>query len=113
QDSNPFIKAWHPMDPWRIEEDIEFHAADFSGYYPEHLMQHAEAWRDYYLTHDQTAHYSFQKLCMQVLTWHRGGERWLTKYPAHIENLPALLNVFPDAVIVQTHRDPVEAVVSN
>jgi hypothetical protein len=112
QTANPYIRSWHPMDPWRIEEDIEIHAANFSGYYPEHLLQHAARWRDHYLAQDQTAHYEFQKLCMQVMSWHRPGERWLTKYPAHIENLPALLQVFPDAVLVETHRDPVGAVVS-
>lgn len=112
QSANPYIKSWHPMDPWRIEEDIEILAADFSGYYPEHLFQHAAQWRDYYVQHDQTQHYEFQKLCMQVMTWFRPGERWLTKYPAHIENIPALLNVFPDAVLVQTHRDPVGSVTS-
>ena len=112
QAANPYIKSWHPMDPWRIEEDIEILAADFSGYYPEHLLQHAAQWRDYYLQHDQTQHYEFQKLCMQVMTWFRPGERWLTKYPAHIENIPALLKVFPDAVLVETHRDPVGSVVS-
>lgn len=111
--SNPYLPAWHPMDPWRIEEDIEIHAADFSGYYPEHLFQHAAQWRDYYLDHDQTPHYEFQKLAMQVMTYFRPGERWVTKYPAHIENIPALLNVFPDAILVETHRDPVGAVLSN
>lgn len=110
--ANPYIHIWHPMDPWRIDEDIEIHAADFSGYYPEHLMQHAAGWRDYYLAHDQTPHYEFQKLCMQVMSWFRPRDRWVTKYPAHIENLPALLNVFPDAVLVETHRDPVGAVLS-
>jgi hypothetical protein len=109
---NPYLYAWHPMDPWRIEEDIEIHAADFSGYYPEHLYQHAAQWRDYYLQHDQAPHYEFQKLCMQVMSWFRPRERWVTKYPAHIENLPALLKVYPDAILVETHRDPVAAVVS-
>ena len=112
QAANPFLKSWHPMDPWRIEEDLEIQAADFSSYYPEHLLQHAAQWRDYYLRHDQTQHYEFQKLCMQVMSWFRPGERWLTKYPAHIESIPALLKVFPDAVLVETHRDPVGAVVS-
>lgn len=110
--ANPYIHAWHPMDPWRIEEDIEILASDFAGYYPEHLFQHAAQWRDHHLAQDQTEHYEFQKLCMQVMTWHRPGERWLTKYPAHIEHIPALLKVFPDAVLVETHRDPVGAVVS-
>jgi len=32
--------------------------------------------------------------------------RWLLKYPVHLRQLPALLDVYPDACIVQTHRDP-------
>jgi hypothetical protein len=32
--------------------------------------------------------------------------RWVLKYPAHLRWLPALLDVYPDACIVQTHRDP-------
>jgi len=32
--------------------------------------------------------------------------RWVLKYPAHLRNLRALLDVYPDACIVQTHRDP-------
>jgi hypothetical protein len=32
--------------------------------------------------------------------------RWLLKYPVHLRQLPALFDVYPDACIVQTHRDP-------
>jgi len=32
--------------------------------------------------------------------------RWLLKYPVHLRQLPSLLAVYPDACIVQTHRDP-------
>lgn len=32
--------------------------------------------------------------------------RWLLKYPVHLRQLPALFAVYPDACIVQTHRDP-------
>jgi hypothetical protein len=32
--------------------------------------------------------------------------RWVLKYPAHLRWLRALLEVYPDACIVQTHRDP-------
>ncbi|NLT29254.1 MAG: sulfotransferase [Propionibacterium sp.] len=110
--SNPYMPSWHPMQPWRIEEDIELHAQDFSGYYPEQLFQHAEQWRDYYLAHDQTPHYEYQKLVMQIMTHFRPKDQWVTKYPAHVENIPALLNVFPDAVLVETHRDPVASVQS-
>jgi hypothetical protein len=37
----------------------------------------------------------------------RGPERrWLLKYPAHLAHLETLLDTYPDACIVQTHRDP-------
>jgi hypothetical protein len=32
--------------------------------------------------------------------------RWVLKYPAHMRNLQVLLDTYPDACIVQTHRDP-------
>ncbi|MAE93947.1 MAG: sulfotransferase family protein [Deltaproteobacteria bacterium] len=32
--------------------------------------------------------------------------RWLIKYPVHLRQLPALFDAYPDACIVQTHRDP-------
>ena len=31
--------------------------------------------------------------------------RWLLKYPVHMGNLRALFKIYPDACIVQTHRD--------
>ena len=39
-------------------------------------------------------------------------KRWVLKNPSHLGALPALLEVFPDALVVQCHRDPVEAVAS-
>ncbi len=34
------------------------------------------------------------------------GRRWVLKYPAHLRWLREILDVYPDACIVQTHRDP-------
>ena len=39
-------------------------------------------------------------------------KRWLLKCPTHLWNLPALLDIFPDACIVMTHRDPVNSITS-
>jgi hypothetical protein len=33
-------------------------------------------------------------------------KRWLLKYPVHLRQLRALLTVYPDACVIQTHRDP-------
>jgi hypothetical protein len=40
------------------------------------------------------------------------GRQWVLKYPAHMRNLATLLDVYPDACIVQTHRDPAKVLPS-
>ena len=52
------------------------------------------------------------KKVVQVLTWFRGPNRWLLKCPQHMEQLPAVNAVFPDATIVLNHRDPVASIQS-
>ncbi len=38
--------------------------------------------------------------------------QWLLKSPAHLWHLDALATEYPDAIIVQTHRDPLVVVAS-
>lgn len=57
----------------------------------------------------------FLKLCLQYVQWQRGtaGKRpWLLKSPLHIGNLKSLFEVFPDATVIHTYRDPVVALPS-
>jgi hypothetical protein len=39
-------------------------------------------------------------------------KRWLLKAPHHMVEIDTLLEVFPDACIIQTHRDPLKAIPS-
>ena len=70
------------------------------------------AWRDFYFTLDQHAHYAYLKKVLQVLTFLRGPNRWVLKSPQHLEQIPALLATFPDATFAITHRDPVSVIQS-
>lgn len=54
--------------------------------------------------------YEFYKLQLQLLNWLRPGYQWVLKWPYHLWHLDTLLKTFPDAIIVQLHRDPVEAI---
>lgn len=65
-----------------------------------------------YQATDQTEGYRYFRKVLQTLQWLRGGERWVLKAPQHLEQLGPLLEVFPDATFVQTHRDPVSAIIS-
>lgn len=38
--------------------------------------------------------------------------RWVLKYPVHMRNLQAVFDRYPDACIVQTHRDPTKVIPS-
>ena len=63
--------------------------------------------------HDATPTYRDMKRILQAWQWQRGsGKPWVLKSPWHIGFLDALLEVFPDATIVQCHRDPYESVPS-
>lgn len=50
--------------------------------------------------------------CVQLIGSSEPEKRWLLKNPGHIANLHLLLAVFPDARVIQTHRDPAKAVPS-
>jgi len=50
--------------------------------------------------------YRFYLRQLQLLQWRCAGNHWVLKSPAHLQVLDALVQVFPDACIVQTHRDP-------
>lgn len=57
------------------------------------------------------AYQHFHK-CVQLIGSNEPEKRWLLKNPGHIDNLDLLLAVFPDAKVIQTHRDPARAVPS-
>lgn len=107
----PLFERMHEMTVDNVHEEIQLLAIDFSSMLFE-TMALMPTWRDYYLGHDQTPHYEYLKQVLQVLTWLRGGERWVLKSPQHCEQIRPLLNVFPDATFVVTHRDPVSVTAS-
>jgi Sulfotransferase family len=109
----PLLAAMHPMEPEHIHEELELMGPDFASYNFEWLTM-SPRWRDHYLGTDQTPHYEYLKRVLQLLQWQRkqAGKRWVLKCPQHLEQLPVLLKVFPDATVVFTHRDPVAVIQS-
>lgn len=107
----PHFDRMHEMTLDHAHEEIQLLAIDFSTMFMESMVT-LPAYRDWYLSHDQTAHYEYMKTCLKVLTFLRGGKRWVLKSPQHIEQIPAVLATFPDATVVFTHRDPVSVIAS-
>jgi len=61
---------------------------------------------------DMSRAYAWHKRLLQVLQWKLPNERWVLKAPLHLFGLDCLLETYPDARIVFTHRDPFDAMVS-
>ena len=61
---------------------------------------------------DLTPVYAYHKKVLQLLQWKNRGARWVLKCPAHLARLNFLFQVYPDARIVVTHRDPLRVMSS-
>ncbi len=56
--------------------------------------------------------YEYYRLQLQILQWRLPRGHWVLKSPAHLPHLDVLAGTFPDAAIVQLHRDPLKVVPS-
>ena len=59
-----------------------------------------------------TGAYRRHRRNVQLIGLNDAGRRWVLKNPSHLFALDALLAVYPDALVIQTHRDPRAAVAS-
>ena len=107
----PYFRRMHEMTVDHVHEEIQLLAIDMSTMLFE-TTACLPSWRDYYLSHDQTPSYTYLKKILQVMTWLRGGRRWVLKSPQHLEQFGPLVRTFPDATFVVTHRDPASVTVS-
>ncbi len=107
----PYFNRMHEMTVEHTHEEIQLLAIDFSTMFFETTAP-MPTWRDYYLSHDQGLSYAYLIKILKVLQWLRGGTRWVLKSPQHLEQFPTLVDSFPDATFVVTHRDPVSVTAS-
>jgi hypothetical protein len=107
----PYFNRMHEMTVDHAHEEIQLLAIDFSSMLFETTAP-MPTWRDAYRARDQRPSYAYLRRVLQVLQWLRGGSRWVLKSPQHLEQFPALLDTFPDATFVVTHRDPVAVTTS-
>jgi hypothetical protein len=75
-------------------------------------MYRVPSYRAWFLKQNLLPAYEYHHRFLQHLQNRGGAHRWILKAPAHMFAIPALLEVYPDAVFVQVHRDPLDAIVS-
>ena len=106
----PEFFAIHPVEADGYEEDVLLQDGSFMSPTVDATMPvpRYSAWLHQV---DQRPMYRYFRRLVQLLLWQRPGI-YLGKTPHHLENLPALLEVFPGAKVIVTHRDPAKVVPS-
>jgi hypothetical protein len=107
----PYFQRMYDIGTHHAHEEINLLAIDFSTMYFDTFAP-MPTWRQYYIDHDQRSHYTYLKTVLKVLQFLRGGDRWILKSPQHLEQFGPLIDTFPDATVLVTHRDPVSVVAS-
>jgi len=75
-------------------------------------MYYVPSYRRWFFQQDLQPAYRYHHRFLQHLQFRRAARRWILKAPTHMFALPSLLSVYPDALFVQTHRTPVNAMAS-
>ncbi len=107
----PLFPLMHEMTADARHEEIQLLAIEFSTmlFESSYFVPSYAAW---YKKSDQRPAYRYLRRCLQALQWLRGPKRWVLKSPQHLEQQRALIEIFPDATFVQTHRDPLRITAS-
>ena len=107
----PDMRAAHDMVADDVDECLEVLKQNFcsNNYGSTFRVPGYDAW---WSVQDEASSYRRFAQVLQLVGVDEPGEPWLLKNPGHISQLDVLLDLFPDACIVQTHRDPVQALAS-
>ena len=110
----PELMSIHPMDIQQPDEEVIILGQLFSSSMIEstYFVPDYAAWLS---KQDPRKAYEDLIEILQSLQWQdssRKGKSWVLKTPGHLMGLQTAIDVFPEAKIVMTHRDPVSTIPS-
>jgi hypothetical protein len=108
----PRANAVYPMRAWTPHECVAIHSytllsEEFA------MMCRVPSYEAFIREANFVPAYAWQKRFLQYLQLSYPTKQWILKSPDHVHTLEHLLTVFPDAVVIQTHRDPLEVLKSS
>jgi hypothetical protein len=108
----PGFTAFHPLGATLAQECVRITGSDFRSmiFQTQYRLPGYNRW----LLHeaDLAPAYRWHRRYLQHLQSRHHADGWLLKSPAHLWHLDALAAEYPDALVVQTHRDPLTVVAS-
>ncbi|MEM1114420.1 MAG: sulfotransferase [Pseudomonadota bacterium] len=107
----PEFKTMHPMGAQRAQECVALTSIDLTSmiYQVQFEVSSYDLW---VLEQEMRSALKWHRRFLQVLQWKCPGQRWALKSPQHLWHLQHIHREYPDALFVQTHRDPLKTLVS-
>ena len=108
----PHFRAMHPVGPQLAQECVRITGGAFrSMIFP--TQYRVPSYGGWLIDEaDLAPAYRWHRLVLQHLQSRTGAERWVLKSPGHLWALDALMAEYPDALLIQTHRDPLRIIAS-
>lgn len=107
----PELRVSHEVHADEVDECLNLLAQSFVSHYPATAIG-LPSYDRWWWEQDEAASYRRYADNLRLIGADAPARRWLLKNPGHITHLDALLAVFPDACVVQTHRDPAKCIPS-
>ena len=107
----PEFKTMHPMGAERAQECVAITSHDFTSMIYQ-VQFNVPTYDQWVADCDMSSALRWHRRFLQVLQWKAPGKRWALKSPQHIWHLEQVHRAYPDALFVQTHRDPVRVLIS-
>lgn len=107
----PEFRKIHPMAALFPQECIAIMSHSFvSDQFC--AMYDIPTYQSWLLTQDMKPAYKFHRQFLQHLQYGNPPRRFVLKAPAHLLTMETLFETYPDALVVQTHREPLEVLPS-
>lgn len=110
----PELASIHPLDPEAPDEEILILGQMFVSTMVEGMtfVPSFARWLNLY---DQSRGHQDLKTILRYLQWQepsRRGKRWILKSPSNLPYAELAAQAFPEALLIMTHRDPLQTVPS-
>ncbi|OCC25515.1 hypothetical protein MB02_02450 [Croceicoccus estronivorus] len=111
---SPELNSIHPLDSEAPDEEILILGQMFVSTMVEGMtfVPGFTRWLD---TYDQSRGHEDLKTILKYLQWQdptRRGKKWILKSPSNLPYAELVANAFPNALLIMTHRDPMDVVPS-
>ncbi len=107
----PNFKNMHPMGAQLPQECIALFSHDFASMIFD-VQFRVRKYQSWLIHQDMTEVFKNHRRWLQLLQWKCPADTWVLKSPQYLWNVEDMLREYPDARVLQTHRDPVKVAMS-